>query len=73
MINKSNYIEKLANNLKVVHLSDNNGIEDQHIGIGKGILNKNHIKDILKTNIDYLILEMDFNHIKTTLINLKDL
>ena len=73
LINKSNYIEKLANNLKVVHLSDNNGIEDQHIGIGKGILNKNHIKDILKTNIDYLILEMDFNHIKTTLINLKDL
>ncbi len=73
LINKSNYIEKLTNNLKVVHLSDNNGIEDQHIGIGKGILSMKHIKDIIKINIDYLILEMDFNHIKKTLINLKDL
>ena len=73
LINKSNYIEKLTDKLKVVHLSDNNGIEDQHIGIGKGILNKKHIKDIMKINIDYLILEMDFNHIKKTLVNLKDL
>jgi len=73
LINKSNYIEKLTDKLKVVHLSDNNGIEDQHIGIGKGILNKKHIKDIIKRNIDYLILEMNFDHIKETLVNLKDL
>lgn len=73
LINPSNYIEKLSHNTRIIHLSDNNGLYDEHIGIGKGILSKRHIEEILRMNVDYLILEINYEDIKSTLLNLKGL
>lgn len=71
LINKSDYIENLNDKLQIIHLSDNNGIEDSHLGIGKGILQKNEIEKILSLSAKYLILEINYNHIKET-INILD-
>ena len=73
LINKDDYIDKLSEKIKIVHLSDNDGTIDSHIGIGKGILCMNHIKKILEYNPEYLVLEIDYKDIKDTLINLKSL
>lgn len=73
LINKDDYIDKLSERIKIVHLSDNDGTIDIHIGIGKGILCMNHIKKILEYNPEYLVLEIDYKDIKDTLINLKSL
>ena len=71
LINKSDYIENLNDKLQIIHLSDNNGIKDSHLGIGKGILQKNEIEKILSLSAKYLILEINYNHIKET-INILD-
>ncbi|MBC5997432.1 endonuclease [Romboutsia ilealis] len=73
LINKDNYINKLSEKLKIVHLSDNDGINDIHIGIGKGLLCMEHIKKVLEYNPEYLVLEIDYKDIKDTLITLKSL
>lgn len=67
LINKDNYVDSLKDNIKVIHLSDNDGIEDIHIGIGKGILQRKHIKEVLKIDAKYLILEINYEHIKETI------
>ncbi|MGL4802839.1 MAG: sugar phosphate isomerase/epimerase family protein [Cetobacterium sp.] len=67
LINKSSYLETLSHNIKIIHLSDNDGVEDSHLGIGKGILSKDDIKLVLDTNAKYLILEVDHEHIKQTI------
>ena len=54
-------------------MSDNDGVTDSHIGIGKGILCTSHIKKILDYNPEYLVLEIGYNDIKETLMNLKRL
>lgn len=73
LINKDDYIDKLSDKIKIVHLSDNDGVTDSHIGIGKGILCTSHIKKILEYNPEYLVLEIEHKDIKETLINLKNL
>lgn len=67
LINKDDYINKLREKIGVIHLSDNNGVEDIHIGIGNGILPKEHIKEVISLDPKYLILEIDFNHIEDTI------
>ncbi len=67
LIDKSFYLEKLSHNIKIIHLSDNDGIEDNHLGIGKGILSRDDIKLVFETNAEYLILEVNYEHIKQTL------
>lgn len=71
LINKDDYINKLSKKIEIVHLSDNDGKEDIHIGIGKGILSKEHIKLVIEKNIKYLILEMNYMDIEDTLMTLK--
>lgn len=66
LINKSDYISNLIDRLEIIHLSDNNGLEDSHLGIGKGILPESEIKSLLNSNAKYLILEINYNHIKET-------
>ena len=41
-------------------------LDDSHLGIGKGILQENEIKKLLNINAKYLILEINYNHIKET-------
>lgn len=67
LINNSDYISNLNDRLEIIHLSDNNGIDDSHLGIGRGILNENEIKKLLSVNAKYLILEINHNHIKETI------
>jgi len=66
LINKSDYISNLIDRLEIIHLSDNNGLEDIHLGIGRGILQEEEIKNLLNFNPKYLILEINYNHIKET-------
>lgn len=67
LINKSNYLEKLANKISVIHLSDNNGTEDTHIGIGRGVLSKETIRKVLSLNAEYLVLEVEHEHVEDTI------
>jgi len=45
--------------IRLIHLSDNDGLNDQHIGIGEGLLKDEQIKRILEINPEYLILEIN--------------
>lgn len=67
LINSSDYISNLNDRLEIIHLSDNNGIDDSHLGIGRGILQENEIKRLLSVNVKYLILEINHNQIKETI------
>lgn len=67
LINKDDYVNQLRDQIGVIHLSDNDGIEDLHTGIGNGILPKEHIKEVISLDPKYLILEIDFNHIEDTI------
>lgn len=67
LINKDNYIDLLKDKTKVIHLSDNDGIEDIHIGIGRGILSKKHIREVLQIKAKYMILEINYEHVKETI------
>lgn len=70
LICKSNY-ELLKNKTKVIHLSDNNRIEDEHLGILMGTLTCEDVKNILSLNPEFLVLEMNLNHIEESLNNIK--
>ncbi|WP_296645489.1 sugar phosphate isomerase/epimerase family protein [Romboutsia sp. 13368] len=67
LINNSDYIGNLNDKLMVAHLSDNDGINDSHLGIGRGILKETEIQKLMNTNLKYLVLEINYNHIKETL------
>lgn len=73
LISKDDYINKLSNKIKIVHLSDNDGVKDLHIGIGEGILSKEEIKNILNLDIKYLILEIHPKYIKNSIKELRDI
>lgn len=70
LICKSNY-ELLKNKTKVVHLSDNNGIEDKHLGILKGILTLEELEKVLSLESEFLVLEMGLDYIEESLNILK--
>lgn len=72
LIDRDNYIEKLNKKINIIHLSDNNGIEDSHIGIGRGILSKNEIIEILSIESDYIILEINYMYIEETITELSN-
>ena len=73
LLDSDEYINKLKSKIKLVHLSDNDGIDDIHIGIGKGILSKSHIKEVLELNLHYLILEINYKHIEDSIKKLGDI
>jgi len=73
LINEDDYINKLSSKIKIIHLSDNDGISDIHIGIGKGVLSKAHIKEVLKLNIKYMILEINYEHIEDSIKELNSI
>lgn len=73
LINNDNYIERLNDKINVIHLSDNDGISDMHIGIGKGILHESHVKKVLNLNPDYLVLEINYKHIDDSINKLSSI
>ncbi|WP_455540067.1 sugar phosphate isomerase/epimerase family protein [Terrisporobacter sp.] len=70
LISSSNYLS-LKNKTKVVHLSDNNGIEDEHLGIFNGKLKENNLQNILLLNPQFIVLEVKFDYIEDSLHSLK--
>lgn len=70
LICKSNY-NLLKNKTRVIHLSDNHGIEDEHLGILKGNLTKEELKKILGLKPEFLVPEMNFDDIEESLNILK--
>lgn len=73
LIDKDDYLSKLKEKISLVHLSDNDGIEDIHIGIGKGILSNFHIEEILRLNPKYLVLEICYEHIEDSIKTIKQI
>ena len=70
LICKSNY-NLLKDKIKIIHLSDNNTKEDEHLGLMKGKLDYNELKYILSINPEFLVLEMNFDDIEESLHILK--
>lgn len=68
LINEDRYIEDLSERIKLIHLSDNDGKEDLHLGLCEnGLLRKEDIKKLLKSkNLDYIVLEMDKNFFESS-------
>ena len=71
LICESNY-SILNDRIRVIHLSDNNGIEDEHLGILRGNLTKNELKNILSLKAEFIVLEMKFDYIEESINILKD-
>ena len=64
LIDKDIYVKSLYNKIKLLHLSDNDGINDLHIGLNHGILDINHIYDILNIKtVNYIVLEVKDKYI----------
>ena len=72
LICKSDYY-LLHDKIKVIHLSDNNGVDDQHIGIKKGCLRDRDLKKILMMEAEFLVLEMELDAVEESLLVLKKL
>lgn len=66
LICKSNY-NKLKDKTKVIHLSDNRGIEDDHLGILKGKLTSKDLQNILLLEPEFLVLEMRLDDVEESL------
>lgn len=66
LICKSDYYI-LKDRTKVVHLSDNHGVDDEHLGLLKGNLTSMEIENIISLNPEFLVLEMNFDYIEESL------
>ncbi|MDR0880616.1 MAG: TIM barrel protein [Clostridioides sp.] len=58
LIDRGEYLENLKYKIKTVHLSDNDGVDDLHQGIGKGKLSTKDIFETLNLDPDFLVLEV---------------
>jgi sugar phosphate isomerase/epimerase len=72
-ITKENFFEDIdiLKNTKVIHLSNNNGEIDQHLGINlleKNIFDEKYLKYLIGLNKDYYLLEVKDEYIKDDLI-----
>ncbi|WGX76021.1 hypothetical protein QJS64_00630 [Paraclostridium bifermentans] len=47
----------------MIHLSDNDGKEDLHVGIGKGILDLESLKNLMSMKIQYAVFEIKYEDI----------
>lgn len=63
LINRSDYFS-LKDKFKVLHLSDNDGHTDQHLGLNNGILSEIMVRQMMSSKAEYLVLEMDLKYIK---------
>lgn len=66
LINPSDYL-LLSNYTKLIHVSDNNGKEDLHLGLGKGIFPLEKLSKLFSLeSLEYIILEMDKKYFEST-------
>lgn len=71
LINSDEYLDILKDKIDLVHLSDNDGENDSHIGIGKGKIELSDLDKILKINPSTLILEVEYSELDYSLNILK--
>lgn len=67
LINRDNYLDRLNSDIELIHLSDNDGKRDMHIGLGKGVLDLVEINQILNLQPQIVILEINYNQISDSL------
>ncbi|MGL5713650.1 MAG: sugar phosphate isomerase/epimerase family protein [Paraclostridium sp.] len=67
LITHGNYLDELKDKIGLIHLSDNNGEKDEHLGIGKGKLKLSEIKEILELKSHIIILEMNYSELDYSL------
>lgn len=70
LIDEDDYLNNLKDKIKLIHLSDNDGINDIHVGIGRGILSEESVKEVLKLDAEYLVLEINYEDIEDTISKL---
>ena len=71
LICKSDY-SLLKEKTRVIHLSDNNGIEDEHLGILRGNLTEFELKNILSLKAEFVVLEMELDYIEESIETLNN-
>ncbi|OPJ55805.1 sugar phosphate isomerase/epimerase family protein [Alkalithermobacter paradoxus] len=66
LINQSHYLQSLSYCTRLIHLSDNDGKEDLHLGLSEnGLLGEEKIREILNLrSVKYVILEMNEKYFK---------
>lgn len=63
LINKDDFIVSLRHKINLIHLSDNDGITDSHLQIGKGKLNLDNIEDLINLKPKFIIIEVGHENI----------
>lgn len=69
LINKDEYLNILSEKIRLVHLSDNDGNEDLHLGLSEnGLITEKDIKDIVEIKKNkYLVFEMNTKYLNESL------
>ncbi|HBF6471384.1 TPA: TIM barrel protein [Clostridioides difficile] len=73
LIDEDAYVKNLKDKIRLIHLSDNDGINDTHVGIGRGILSEEGIKEVLTLDAEYLVLEINYEDIEDTISKLNNI
>ncbi|WP_270670910.1 TIM barrel protein, partial [Paraclostridium bifermentans] len=63
LINEDCFVDILNSKINLIHLSDNDGKKDLHVGIGKGILDLESLKNLMSMKIQYAVLEIKYEDI----------
>ncbi len=66
LINRSDYFS-LSDKFKVIHLSNNYGKEDEHLGLSNGLLSDCMIKKMINSDAEILVLEMNLDEVKNSI------
>ncbi|CEN80245.1 sugar phosphate isomerase/epimerase family protein [Paraclostridium sordellii] len=67
LINSDKYIYKLKEKINLVHLSDNNGINDSHDSIGTGKLDLEEVRDLINLEPEFIVLEVRHENINESI------
>lgn len=67
LINNDKYIYNLREKINLVHLSDNNGINDSHDSIGTGKLDLEEVRELINLKPEFIVLEVRHENINESI------
>ncbi|CEQ19170.1 sugar phosphate isomerase/epimerase family protein [Paraclostridium sordellii] len=67
LINSDKYIYNLREKINLVHLSDNNGINDSHDSIGAGKLDLEEVRELINLKPEFIVLEVRHENINESI------
>lgn len=73
LIDEDVYVKNLKDKIRLIYLSDNDGINDIYVGIGRGILFEEGIKEVLILDVEYLVLEINYEDIEDIISKLNNI